>query len=260
MALIKCPKCGKEFSEHANACPQCGTSKEEVERLIEIEKAKDRDRAVKKRMLIACGIVALFVIMSFGGYVAYINLSPIKVKNKQELEAALPHPLRFSNEMCKVAIPNSDTSIKLGAFSGCSSLTSVTIPNSVTSIGYYAFNQCTGLTSVTIPNSVTSIGNSAFSYCRSLTSIEIPNSVTSIGDYAFCGCTGLTSIEIPNSVTSIGNGAFSGCTGLTSVTIPNSVTSIGDWAFRDCKNLRIKLPQRFYGKVNVSDCSRVEYY
>ena len=26
MALIKCPKCGKEFSDRALACPQCGMS------------------------------------------------------------------------------------------------------------------------------------------------------------------------------------------------------------------------------------------
>lgn len=24
MALVKCPECGKEVSEHADACPQCG--------------------------------------------------------------------------------------------------------------------------------------------------------------------------------------------------------------------------------------------
>ena len=45
-------------------------------------------------------------------------------------------------------IPNSVTSIRYHAFSGCSGLTSITIPNSVTSIGYLAFNGCSGLTSV----------------------------------------------------------------------------------------------------------------
>ena len=39
------------------------------------------------------------------------------------------------------------------------------IPNSVTSIRNNAFSGCSGLTSVTIPNSVTSIGERAFSYC-----------------------------------------------------------------------------------------------
>ncbi|WP_220369027.1 leucine-rich repeat domain-containing protein [Prevotella sp. Rep29] len=68
-------------------------------------------------------------------------------------------------------IPNSVTSIGLGAFYGCRGLTSVTIPNSVTSIGLGAFQECTGLTSVTIPNSVTSIGEVAFYNCSGLTDI-----------------------------------------------------------------------------------------
>ena len=46
-----------------------------------------------------------------------------------------------------------------------------TIPNSVTSIRSYAFSGCSSLTSVTIPNSVTSIGSYAFAYCKSLTSV-----------------------------------------------------------------------------------------
>ncbi len=42
-------------------------------------------------------------------------------------------------------IPGSVTSIGLGAFAGCSNLTSITIPNSVTSIGNNAFFWCEGL-------------------------------------------------------------------------------------------------------------------
>jgi len=134
-------------------------------------------------------------------------------------------------------IPNSVTSIGVGAFWNCTSLTSVTIPNSVTSIGLQAFSGCTSLASVTIPNSVTSIGNQAFSGCTSLASVTIPNSVTIIDNYAFSGCTSLTSVTIPNSVTSIGKEAFRVCTSLTSVTIGNSVNSIGEGAFAWCSSL-----------------------
>src|ERR1039458_4956037 len=56
----------------------------------------------------------------------------------------------------------------LGAFDGCTSLTSVTIPTSVTSIGVTAFYD-TSLSSVNIPDSVTSIGDEAFGACFSLT-------------------------------------------------------------------------------------------
>jgi len=121
------------------------------------------------------------------------------------------------------------TEIPQDAFAKIPYLTGVTLPDSVTSIGVGAFEGCTSLASVTIPNSVTSIVMGAFSGCTSL---------TSIGSYFFSGCTSLASITIPNSVTSIGNSAFYRCYGLTSVTIPASVTSIGESAFRSCDSLR----------------------
>lgn len=33
MALIKCPKCGKQFSEHAEKCPQCGATIKEIKKI-----------------------------------------------------------------------------------------------------------------------------------------------------------------------------------------------------------------------------------
>lgn len=85
------------------------------------------------------------------------------------------------------------------------------IPSSVTSIAVGAFAECHSLTSIIIPNGIESIGNDVFNSCSSLTSITIPDGVTSIGDKAFFGCTSLTSVTIPNSVTSIGNDAFKDC-------------------------------------------------
>ena len=118
-------------------------------------------------------------------------------------------------------------------------ISSVIIENEVTSIGVGAFIGCSSLTSVVIPDSVTSIGSTAFGVCSSLTSVVIPDSVTSIGVGAFEGCSSLTSIVIPNSVTSIDRSAFYDCSSLTSILIPNNVTSIGDYAFEGCSYLTV---------------------
>lgn len=52
---------------------------------------------------------------------------------------------------------------------------------SVTSIGLGAFYACTSLTSVTIPNSVTSIGPDAFSSCSKLADFTIEDGDSPIG-------------------------------------------------------------------------------
>ena len=54
MALIKCPKCGKDFSDRAQACPHCGISQEEVARLIaekEAAEAAERERLRQERLV-----------------------------------------------------------------------------------------------------------------------------------------------------------------------------------------------------------------
>lgn len=119
------------------------------------------------------------------------------------------------------------------AFSGCEELTKVTIPSSVTSIGAYAFCDCFKLTNISIPDSVTSIGNGAFSDCRSLAEIVLPANITNIGAFTFYKCTGLTNITIPVNVDAIEESAFS-LSGLTSITIPNRITSICESTFAFC--------------------------
>ena len=176
-------------------------------------------------------------------------------------------------QLTSITIPDSITSIGVGAIYYCDSLTSInisdtnkyyktidgnlytkdgttlvqyiisksdtsfTIPNGVTHIGDYAFSWCISLTSITIPESVTSIGSGAFSACYSLTNIVIPDSITNMGTRAFYECGLLASMVIPNGITSIGRGTFGGCNELRSVTIPSSVTSIDYFSFSNCSSL-----------------------
>ena len=174
-------------------------------------------------------------------------------------------------------IPSDVTSIGLGAFQGCVSLTAVTMPSGLRNIGYKAFDGCQSLTSITIPSGVTTIRDGAFNAC-SLTTVSIPASVTSIGDNPFAGCILLNTIAvspdntayasqdgvlytkngtillacpggrsggfaIPAGVTSVAAMAFQDCSRLTSVTIPDTVTYLGYDAFWNCSGLtRIAIP------------------
>ena len=135
----------------------------------------------------------------------------------------------------------------IGAFKGCSNLTSVKIGKNVRSIGDHAFFECASLSSVTLSQNLESIGDFAFAcelesnYCP-ITSIAIPHSVKTIGNDAFSCCRNLTlvSFEVDKDgntcLTSIGSEAFSWCS-LISITIPNSVTKIENWAFAHNKKL-----------------------
>lgn len=143
----------------------------------------------------------------------------------------------YKNTLVSAEIGNLCSSIGIGAFSICSSLSNVTIGNGVTSIGGGAFNACTSLTSIIIPDSVTSIGGGAFNSCTNLTSITIGNGVTSIGNSAFYQCSSLTSVTIGSGVTSIGEGAFQGCINLSTITshIMNA-PSVNGGTFNGVKN------------------------
>ena len=181
------------------------------------------------------------------------------------------------NQMTSVAIPNSVTSIGLGAFLDCANLTSVTIGTSVTNVGEIAFHGCHNLTGATIPDSVITIGSQAF-YDSGLLSVTVGSGITnfersSFGDILGSVLTNITvgannlvyssidgvlcdkaqttlvqypvarsgSYVVPNTVTNIGELAFYQCIYLTGVTVPDSVTSIAADAFHESGLLTVTI-------------------
>ena len=145
----------------------------------------------------------------------YVNVSDLAKYCEKNTSYNFPgkkHILIDGNEVTKLVIPDSVTSIGQWAFAICSSITSINIPDSVTEIEFCAFAGCSSLESINIPDSVTEIGDYAFYVCTSLTSITIPDSVTSIGDYAFSSCTSLKEVYCkPTTPPTVGSYIIPGC-------------------------------------------------
>lgn len=114
------------------------------------------------------------------------------------------------------------------AFKDEDDITSVSIPDSITTIWMGAFNGCTDLRSVYITD-VAAWCNITFqnSSANPLTEAQnlyvnkklaralvIPDGVTTINQYAFYNCSSITSVQLPDSINDIGKNAFKGCTSL----------------------------------------------
>jgi hypothetical protein len=144
--------------------------------------------------------------------------------------------------LTSVHIPKSLYCIDLGAFRGCTAMTSVTIDSralrnleeSYQDLYYQQFANCTSLQTVTFPNDYYGvIYKQMFFGCTSLTAATLGNP-SEIRYGAFDGCSSLTSIDLGDRVTSIGSYAFYGCTSLTDIYIgqtENILSYIGDNAF-----------------------------
>ena len=169
----------------------------------------------------------------------------------------------------EVIIPQSITTVGVGAFKNCTALKSVTIDKGVKTIASRAFEN-TALTDVVVPDSVIAIGHGAFKGCDAMKSITLPfvganlsdsnnyfgyvfgaisyvsnvdyvpatlstvvlsNACTEVPAYSFFGCENITSITFGVMVETIGSSAFQNCTGLRSIYIPSTVANIPASAF-----------------------------
>lgn len=150
----------------------------------------------------------------------------------------------------------------------CDEIVRVEIADTVTSIGSFAFYNCTNLATVYIPNTVRSIGNYAFSDCKKMVSVQGASSVSSIGKGAFYNCFALEAIRLPYGLSVLGDQAFYRCESLRSISVPSDVRTMGESVFAYCKSLiRAEIYARidtlpawtFYGcaqltDVHIADC------
>jgi len=137
---------------------------------------------------------------------------------------------KYTGDGGAVTIPNvieglPVTTIGGSAFFEQDQVTKVTIGNSVTSIQGGAFANCGGLTAISV-----SRGNP---YYSSLDGVLFDRDRITLWRYPAGRSGGYT---IPGTVGSVGPGAFADCTGLTSITIGNAVTGL-DGAFATCSRL-----------------------
>lgn len=168
----------------------------------------------------------------------------------------------YTQNLKKVEIQSTVTSISPEAFYGCKNLTSVTIREGVTEIGYGAFCWCPQLSEINIPEGITKIPQSCFNSCSSLKKIQLPSTMTTIGEFAFTN-TGLTEISIPEGVETIEMNAFSACNDLKVITIPSTVNAVGQNAMRDCTSLtkvNIASNQAQFGSNVFANCDQVVLY
>ena len=159
-------------------------------------------------------------------------------KNSVSGHVDVPSEVAYSGKTYKVTL------IDIGAFNGCTNLTSVTIPSTVSIIEQQSFTGCSNLETVTINGNVSSIGIYAFRNCTNLRNINLPNSLTSLGDGAFSAC-GFKAVTIPGSLKTVSNAAFQSCSKLETVTLQEGIKTIGDnGPFTSCTSLKtVYLPK-----------------
>lgn len=195
------------------------------------------------------------------------------------------------SSLTSLYVPSGVRAIGLGAFEGCTKLSSATLPfigsqsgdkNSKDTFSYIfngnvpsslkvvtitnetdvpesAFENCSYIENIYLNSSVKTIGAKAFRNCSKLKEFSIPSAVTEISDYTFQNCSSITEISIHDNITSIGTGAFDGCAKLESIYVPE-VSVINDYTFRGCASLtEIEIPNSVtnIGESILEGCTKL---
>ena len=128
-------------------------------------------------------------------------------------------------------IDNSASFVASSAFYNNKNIQTVNLPYA-TSVGIGAFSSCVSLSQVSLPM-CEYVYDSAFQGCNILNSIYLPI-VRSIGSVCFNNCRELSSIMLPECIDLYRN-AFTGCTMLSTIVLPKLQT-VGSNTFRCLNN------------------------
>ncbi len=165
-----------------------------------------------------------------------------------------------SYEAADLILPESLTTIGIGAFQGCTDLPSASLGARITQLPEYAFAYCTELYSVEGLSHVDSTARTTFAGCYNLEDFsELYDEESGLAeDGMFYNEDGTEIISalpnimeaiIPEGVTRIHEGAFAECGMLGYVEFPESLEEIGSRAFENC----ISLPYAELFNVKMGD-------
>ena len=95
----------------------------------------------------------------------------------------------YCSSLTEVSVPEGVTTIG-AAFIRCENLEKITLPDSLTSIADSTFTECSRLKEINLPQNLTYLGG-AFFGCTSLEEITLPKGITTIESYTFYNCRNL---------------------------------------------------------------------
>ena len=102
------------------------------------------------------------------------------------------------------------------AFAFCNNLDKIELPDSLTTIGESAFSGCVSLSDVCLNGKIESVGENAFGGCL-FTSFVIPSGVKTLEAWTFYECKALATLALPSSLEEVSWTAFSRCPMLTEI-------------------------------------------
>lgn len=171
------------------------------------------------------------------GYCAFEDAASLKtviVRSDISVDAGSATTVFSGAGIEKIVVSDGVTEIPYAFFKGgVAALTDLQLPETLTTIGVGAFSGCTSLAELDIPASVTELGINSFENATSLKSLRMKNIWRMSSLYSAFAGSGIETLVLDDGLPKvIGHLLADGCTHLTDVYLPASVTLIDYGAFR----------------------------